>query len=175
MDVAQAAVGLLQVGLEQEGDVAVGTVAFVDLGRQHRKPLRGVAPPLVQRRSQHGLGHRRIAGHHPAVEQPELGSEVPLGHLEDLGGAANGVVEADAFVPHRVPDGIGDATDVPATLVDQHDVEVAVGAELAASVSPHGDEHDSTRIPVGGLLEQARQPLVGGRREGGAEGLALEV
>ena len=78
MDVAQAAVGLLQVGLEQEGDVAVGTVAFVDLGRQHRKPLRGVGPPLVERRGQHGLGHRRVAGHHPAVEQSELGSEVPL-------------------------------------------------------------------------------------------------
>ena len=64
-----------------------------------------------------GFGHRRVAGHHPAVEQAELGPEVLAGHLEDLGGAAHGVVEADALVPYRVPDGVGDPCRCPDAAV----------------------------------------------------------
>ena len=108
MDVAQAAVGLLQVGLEQEGDVTVGAVALVDLVGQDREPLAGPGPPRVAGLGQHGLGHLGVPGHHPAVEQSELDPEVLAGHLEHLRGPADGVVEADALVPDRVPDGVGD-------------------------------------------------------------------
>ena len=60
-------------------------------------------------------------------------------------------------------------------LVDEDHVEVAVGTQLAPPVAAHGDEGDSLGIAVGRPVEQAGQPLVGGRREGGAEGVALEV
>ena len=48
--------------------------------------------------------------------------------------------------------------------VDEHHVEIAVGAQLAPPVPAHGDERDALwlrrRSPV---LEQPGQPLVGGR------------
>ena len=175
VEVAESAVGLLQVGLEKEGDVAVGAVALVDLGGEHREPRAGPGPPLVEGPGEHGLGHRGVAGDDPAVEQPELGPKVLAGHLEDLGRAAHGVVEADALVPHRVPDGVGHPTDVAPPAVDEDHVEIAVGAQLAPPVPAHGDQGETLRFPVGRLVEQAGQPLVGGRRERGAEGLAVEV
>ena len=175
MEVAQPAVGFFQVRLEKEGHVSMGSMALFDLGGEHGEPLPGSGPPLVEGLGEHGRRHRGVAGHHPAVEQAQLGPEVVPGDLEDLRGAAHGMVEADALVPHRVPHGVGDATDVPPPVVDEDDVEVAVGAELASPVPTHGDKGDPVGVPVGGPLEQVGQPLVGGGGQGRAEVLTLEV
>ena len=47
VEVAESAVGFFEVGLEQEGDVAVGPVTLVDLGGEHGEPLRRPDPAIA--------------------------------------------------------------------------------------------------------------------------------
>ncbi len=175
MEVAQPAVRLFQVGLEQKGDVTVGAVTLLDLGGEDRKPLAGAPPPLRPGFGQHGIGDRCVAGYHPAVEEAELGPEIVAGHLEDFRRPAHRVVELDPLVPHRVPDGVGDLGDVAPAGVDEHHVEVAERRQLAPSVPTHGDQRQALGRALGRPGEQPGQPPVGGRRIGGTEGLTLEV
>ena len=89
VDVAETPVRLLQVGLEQEGHVAVGPVALVDLVGQDGQPVR--RPWARQRsraRASSGADHVGVAGHQAAVEQTELGPQVLGRHLQDLAPAA---------------------------------------------------------------------------------------
>ena len=78
----------------------------------------------------------------------------------------------DALVPHRVPDGVGDLLDVPVAVVDEHHIEVAVGAERAPAVAADGHEGQVAlgvaRRPFG----QAREPGVRLGRIAPAEFLA---
>ena len=176
MDVAEAAVGLLQVGLEQEGDVAVGRVALVDLVGQHRQPAAGSDRQWSSAWSSIGLDDRAVAGHHPPVEEPELGPEI-LGRRPRRTSAGRrtewssrmpsshtGYQTASAMAP-----------DVAPPVVDEHHVEVAAGAQLAPAVATHGHEGEAVGVAVGRAFEQPGQPAVGGRRQGGAEGVAVQV
>ncbi len=82
------------------------------------------------------LGHSGLAPHHPAVEQAQGHPHVLGGGAQHLRGAANRVVEVHTLVPDRVPDGVGDGLDLPVAVVDQHHVEVAVGAQGARPYPP---------------------------------------
>ena len=174
-DVAQAAVGLLQVGLEQEADVAVGGVALGHLFGQHAEPRWLLADPPVTGPLQDGLGHLGLATDDPGVEQAEGHPQVLGRHVEDLGRLAHAVVEGDPLVPHRVPDAVGGGRDVLPALVDQHHVEVAERAELAPSVAADGHQGHAPGVAAGRLVEQAGEPLVGRRRVGPAEGVPSQV
>ena len=68
------------------------------------------------------------------------GAQQAKGHAQILGrctqhvlGAPNCVVDLDALIPHRIPEGVRDLLDVAAPVVDHHEVEVAVWAELPSS------------------------------------------
>ena len=132
--------GLLQVRLEQEADVAVGAVPLGDRLGQHAQPRRLLAGPPLAGPLEHRLGDLGLAADHPGVEEAEGHPQVLAGHVQGLARAAHAVVEGDALVPHRVPDPVGGGGDVLAALVDQHDVEVAVGAELAPAVATDGHQ-----------------------------------
>ena len=80
----------------------------------------------------------------------------------------------DALVPDRVPDGVGDLGDVPVAVVDEHHVEVAVGAEGAPAVAAHGDEGQVPLGVAGGPFGQAGEPGVGLGGVASAEFLALQ-
>ena len=139
VDVAQPAMTLFQVGLEQEGDVAGGRTAFGHLDLEHREVLG--AEPVAPRRLgllDEGVRQLALAPDHARIEQAEGHSEVLGGGTEHLGGPPHRVVEVHAFVPDRVPDGVGHGLDVPKPVVHEHHVEVAVGAEGAAPVAPNG-------------------------------------
>ena len=75
MHVAQAAPGLLQVGLEQEGELAEALLALGRQGAQLRQPGAGPRPPVLERPLAQPGAQPGIAGDGPRVEQPE-------GHLE---------------------------------------------------------------------------------------------
>ena len=167
--------GLLEVGLEEEGDVTMGTVPLGDLGRQLGQPCAGPGAPLLGGPGEHGERHRAVPRHHAPVEQSQLGAQVLPGHLQDLARAAHGVVEADALVPHRVPDGVGQGRDVTAAVVHQHHVEIAVGAQLAPAVSAHRHQRHPVGIAPRGLVQQPGQPAVGGVGQGPAEGVTVQV
>ena len=109
-DVAQAAVALLEVGLEQEGDVAgawrgarpsaprAGGGTWCPAGRARRPgPSRGAARPP--------WAHPRPCA---PSSRPSATRTSSAAAVEHLGGAADRVVEVHALVPHRVPDGVGD-------------------------------------------------------------------
>ena len=67
----------------------------------------------------------------------------------------------DAFVPDRVPDGVGDLLDVPVAVVDEHHIEVAEGAERTPAVAADGDESQVPLGVPGGPFGQAGEPGVG--------------
>ena len=157
-DVAQTAVTLLQVGLEQEGHVAGGGPSFGHLLLEEWE-VAGTEPvaPGGAGLLQEGLDDLGLTPDEPSVEQAERHPHVLGGGGEHLGGPADRVVEVDPLVPDRVPDGVGDLGDVPVSVVDEHHIEVAVGAEGAPAVAAHGDEG---QVPAG----RRRQPVRPGRR-----------
>ncbi len=174
-DVAQTAVALLEVGLEQEGHVASrgATLGHLRL-EQGEVPGPEAVAPGGTRFVEEWLGDPGLAPDKPAVEQAERHPHVLGGGAEDLGGAADRVVEVDTLVPHRVPDGVGDLPDVPVAVVDQHHIEVAVGAQRAPSVAADGHQGQVALGVAGGPLGQVREPVVGLSGVAPAEFLALQ-
>jgi hypothetical protein len=67
------------------------------------------------------------------------------------------VVQADAGVPERVPELLGEPVDVAAAVVQQHQVQVGPRRQLAAAQRPDGDER--------GLIGQADRRSVRGQPE----------
>ena len=126
-------------------------------------------------RASSGVDDLGVPGHQATVEQAELGPQVVGGHVEDLGRPADRVVEAHPLVPDRIPDGVGDGADVPPTLVDEDHVEVAAGTELAPAVAADRHQSEAPEVPVGGVVQEPRQPGVGGVGQGMAEVVAVEV
>ncbi len=107
---------LLEVGLEEEGDVAGRGAPFGHLHLEQgqvpgAEPVTPGGAGLLEER----IGHLRLAPDEAPVEQAERDAHVLGGHAEHLGGAADGVIEVHALVPHGVPDGVGDLPDVPVT------------------------------------------------------------
>ena len=167
--------GLLQVGLEQEADVAVGGVALGDTFGQYAEPGRLLAHPALVGSFEHRLGDPLLAADHPAVEEPEGDAQVLGRHVEGLGRLADTVVERDALVPHRVPDAVGGGGDVLAVLVEEDHVEVAEGTELAPAVAADGHQRHASGVAAARLVEEPGQPLVGRGRIRPAESVATEV
>ena len=95
------------------------------------------------------------------VQEAELHPQVLSGHGEDLGRRPDRVVEADAFVPDRVPDRVGDCRHVAPLVVDEHHVEVAVGAELASAVSSDRQEGHTLQVPACGGVRAIHELVVG--------------
>ena len=173
--VPQTSVCFFQVGLEQECNVAVCLVAELNLIAEYREPKVGATAPQLPCPREHGPADLRIARDDPPVQEAELHPQVLSGHGEDLGRRPDRMVEADSFVPDRVPDIVGDLRHVASLAVDEHHVEVAVGAELALGriLRPPGGLY-----PSGPLLWRLRQQftelVVGRMAVGNAELQALK-
>ena len=65
------------------------------------------------------------------------------------------MVEADPFVPHRVPDGLGHHPHVAAAFVDEDHVEVGTGGELAPAVATHGHQAEPPEVTLSGVVEES--------------------
>ena len=119
-DVAEPAVALLEVGLEQERDVAGGGAA---LGHLDLDDAAGTGCPSRSRHaalafSMRGSASLRSPQTTRRIEQPEGHAEVFGGGAEHLGGPPHRVVEVNALVPDRVPDAVGHRLDIPIPAVD---------------------------------------------------------
>jgi hypothetical protein len=160
-DVAQATVALLQVGLEEKGDVA-GRLPPLLHGRledgEIARPQLGSPGGLGL--LDEGLGHLGLAPDHARIEEAEGNTGVLGGGAEHLGGPPHRVVQVDPLVPHGVPDAVGHRLDVAAPVVDEHDIEVAVGAERATPVAADGDQGEVAPALPGGPIGQSREPGV---------------
>ncbi len=168
--VAEAAAGLLEVGFQQEAQLALPPGAFLAQFAQLGQAVRGLGAPVLVGGGAQGGGEVGVAGEVAGVEEAEVDLEVAAGGLAGLGGGAYGVVEGEALVPDGVPEAVGDGGDLGragGAVVQEQDVEVAAGGELAAPVAADGDERDAP----GGAQETA-EPAVGDAGQAGAPGRA---
>ena len=136
---------------------------------------------------------RGVPGQRTKVQQPDGGGEVGGGDVAALRDRADGVVEAQAGVPERVPEPVGERGDPPPAppVVHEHEVEVAGGAGVAPGDASDGGEGDSLHIGTEsaagdrvlpgageGLLDEVRECLpsrVPGRADGEREALTAQV
>jgi hypothetical protein len=84
-------------------------------------------------------------------------------------------VEMDALVPDRIPDAVGDGLDVAVAVVEEDDVQIAVGAQRATAVPAHCDQSHVTPGVSGDPVSEAREPGVSFGGVAPAERLALEL
>ncbi len=192
LPLAEAAVGLLEVGLEEEGELAdlAGPSApeVPQLGQQ----LGGGLAPAGESGGAQAGGEFGVAGDEARVEQAESRLDVGGRDGDRLRHRAHGVVQAQSGVPDRVPEGVGQGGDLGTTVVHQHQVEVPVGRGLTAAEAADGDQREALgapprrgappalarrRRPGHGVGQQAVQPLVQHRHPLGAgqPGQRLEI
>jgi hypothetical protein len=100
--------------------------------------------PGVQQRGPRQPDQLRIAGDDPQVEQPDAGAELAAGDLGALGRGPDRVVQLDPAVPQRIPDPVGEGVDrlLVLAVVQQDQVDVGAGAELAAGETADAGERD---------------------------------
>ena len=163
--VAQPAAGLLEVGLEQESQLAAALGSFHVQGLQFGQPGAGRGPPVLQGPEAQRVGEVGVARDMPGVQQPEDYFEVGLGHPAGFRRGAHRVIEAGAGVPDRIPDPVGHRRDPGPPVVQQQHIEIAAGQQLTTPVPAHGDQGDP-----GFRAQQGRQPAVGFRTPPGAVG-----
>jgi hypothetical protein len=183
LSLAQAAVGLLEVGFEQEGQLADLAGPPAAQVAQLRQQAGGGRAPAAEGRRPEPRGELGVAGDQPGVEQAEPGLDVGGGDRDRLGDRAHRVVQPQAGVPHGVPEGVGERGDLGTPVVDQHEVQVAEGRRLAPAQAADGDQREPfgpaarrggaasptrRRCPGHRVGEQAAQPLVQHRHPFGA-------
>ena len=169
LDVAQPAVAVLQIGLEQVGDVTRGLLAHAHPIAQRGEVPLAVASPHVEALGDHLGGQLVVAGERPRRHERRRRIEVGLGEIELLVDPPDGMTEFHTGVPQRVPDRAGDRFDLLGDLlrldvVDEQQIEVALWSELATSVSTDREQRHPARR-AGGLchrvVEDRRDPVVG--------------
>ena len=161
-DVAEPAVALLQVGLEEERHVAGrgAPLGHLDLEEGQVLGAELVAPGRLGLLDER-LGQPAFTPDQPRIEEAERHPDVLGRDAEHLGGPAHRVVQVDSFVPDGVPDAVGDFLDVPEAVVDEHHIEVAVGAQRAAPVAADGQQGEMPLVLAGRPIGQVREPGVG--------------
>jgi hypothetical protein len=159
--------GLLEVTLQQEGQLAVGLPAGLGHLPQAGQVPDGGTPPVVGGGADQRVGQRPIAHHQAGVEQPEGDLDVVLRHRQRLGDGTHRVVEPKARVPDRVPDRGGHLVDAGHPGVQQNEVEVAIRGALPPTQPTDGEQ----RHPVP-CREQAAQEHVVRRRPGASSSLS---
>jgi hypothetical protein len=156
VDVSEAPTTLLELGLQEEGDLAERPVAGVHLLGQRRQPSGRALPPSLPDPLRQPCGQGWVPRHEAGIEQSEGRLQVLAGHGHGLLHRSHAVVQADPRVPHGVPEALGHRLHVLDALVDEEHVEVAAGAQLSAAVPADGDDGDALL-----RAEQPREPPVG--------------
>jgi hypothetical protein len=151
---------LLQIRLEKKRHLPEALVPSPTGGGQSGEELAGVCPPPLVSSCKKAGGEFGVPDHKTPVEHAEEGALVVPGDGDRLLRSPHAVVEPDAAVPDGVPDPIGHLGDVASPLVEQHDVEVASGAQLAATVPADGNERETLAVSLHHPVEHSRHPAV---------------
>ena len=165
--VAQPAPAFLEVGLDVVAQVAVPGAAVVPGLPQRRQPAAGRCSPVGEDGGAQPAHQARVARDVAGVEQAEQDGEILPGQPTAFVDRAHRVVEAHARVPDRVPDLVCQRGDRARAGVEQDEVEVAAGRELAPPVPADCCQRDPA-VPVprrcAGRGKDVTDPRVG---EGG--------
>ena len=138
--VAQSTLGLLEVGHREVRQLADPVVPGAHQLAQGGESLRRVPPPRRQHGGPQPQGEVGIAREVAYVEQPQRDPQVVLRRRRHLRRGPHGVVEAHPGVPQRIPDLLGQVAGLDVVVVDQHQVQVGVRRQLAATEAADGDE-----------------------------------
>lgn len=160
-DVAQAAAARFQVRLRALRDPAAAQPPRVGHLHQLVHPRANCGAPLPSCAGDQLLGQRRIAGNVASVQQAQGGDHVAVGDAQRAGDGAHAVVEPDVGVPQRIPQPVGDPLQhvVGDVVVQQHQVEIGIGQQLAPAQDADPDERETTGFgdaEFGGLGHQPR-------------------
>ncbi len=151
--IAETADAVLDVGFLDEGGVAVFCAAGALVEESGGDVLGGafvggeVGVGAVKLFVQGG-----VAGEEAGFEEGGLGLVIAAGLGEDDGDGACGVTDFEAAVPENVEGFVGEVFEegfhglrARGGLVKKHEVDVAEGAELGATVAAQGDQGDAGR------------------------------
>ena len=155
LQVAQAALALLDVGLEHEAGIAHALMALValgELGLGERGPATGHDLPLValaQLREE-----VRRAPEQARLEQGRLDGEVVLRELDGLGHRADRLPDLQPQVPQLVEQELRDLLDMGGALVgaQEQEVDVRAGRQLLAAIAA---DRDHRQLLAGGRVGAA--------------------
>ena len=176
--VADAAARLLELGLDEVGELAVPVGPLLGRGEQLGQPSPGGGTPVLEQRGLGARDHHGVAGDGLQVEQPHRGGQVLGRHLAALRERAHRVVEVEPGVPDRVPEPLRERREllgaVPAALVHEQQVEVADRARVAAAdAADRAERHAAHVAPCRRLLPELCEALHHQRGDGAASGDAV--
>ena len=140
VDVTHPAASLLQIRLEEEGDLPGGSVTGVDLSPELVEPSPSVDSPLLLSALRQLCRDALVTADEATAQECGRGGEVVSGEAHRLAHRAHAVTELQPLIPDRVPDPVGDVIDVDPLVVHQHEVDVARRAQLRSSVAADGDQ-----------------------------------
>ena len=160
--VAQPTEGLLEVGLDEVGEISVPGPPRVDGITELGQAAARQSTPVAEDRRLQASGEILVAGDAAHVEQPQHDPQVAGRHATGVRHGAHAVIHAYAGVPHGVPQPIGRLTDGRlGSLGDQQEqVEVTARGELGTAEATHGNER-AAALGGSGLREDPGEPVVG--------------
>jgi hypothetical protein len=174
LDVAEAATATLEVGFEHEGDLADAAMACSNGFVETWQPGPGLRAPRLAGLGGEASGEACVARDQSGAEQRRGRLEVVGGELERLAHGPHRMAEFRSFVPEWVPERAGDRLDVIGALVEQEEVEVAVGAQFGTAVTPDRNECDVVAM-ADGVGVQRREPGIDRIAQGTGEGATYET
>jgi hypothetical protein len=124
-DVAEPAAPRLQIRLQGVRDVPGALRPLGAQGAQLGQATPGRPPPVGEHRRAQVRRQAAVPGDEPQAEQSQEDRHVLARQPPGLDRGSYGVVQADAGVPHRVPQLLGDRHRVGVPVVQQDDVQVA--------------------------------------------------
>ena len=149
VEIPQASLRVLQVGLEQERHLAVGwRAARAGASRSAGRFFLALAFHPASARKRQRLGELGVSRHVTGVEQPGRGLEVVGGQRNRLVHRAYRVAELQPCVPDRVEELMCGRLGIDRRIVQEHEIQVALHAQLTPPVAPDGHERESAAVQV---------------------------
>ncbi len=165
LHVAQTTAAVLEIWLQQERDLAGGSVPGGHPLGELGQPARGTLPPGTFGPGANVEGQLGIARDRTCAELRGRRVQIVERQAARLFDGEHAVPELHPAVPERVPDPRRELVDAAAHVMHQHDVEVASWSEQASAVAAHCDQRDSTAVGPSGSFdrngEDLGQPAVG--------------
>ena len=111
--IADAPARLLELRLDEVGELAVPVGTLTGRAQELGEPAAGSGAPVLQEGRLGARDDQRVAGHRLQVEQTHRGGQVLGRHLPALRERPDRVVEVETGVPDRVPDAAARARPAP--------------------------------------------------------------
>ena len=170
MEVAQASLALLDVGLQRIARIAGALVALVALGELGLDEVEAVAGgDLAPEAALQLLEQLRIAPEEAGFQQPGADGHIRLGLADALVHRAGGMADLEAQIPEAVEHELHHLLAMGRQLVGQQEQEIDIraGGELAPAIAAH--RHQGQMLAGAGIGQ--REDLLGGVVVEGADQL----